>query len=143
MRPRWIVCEDGDEYLSRFRRFLGGEFDFVAAGDFETALRCATGAAGIILDLDFRRTHGALLVDESGSSHARLPPGERQRLAEMQGVLILRALRRRGVPLPAVLCADVDDAAQVRRLEDELRPLEVGAGSESVARIGERLRQRG
>ena len=143
MRPRWIVCEDGDEYLSRFGRFLGGEFEFVGARDFATALRCATGADGIILDLDFRRTEPAQLVDESGSSHAQLPPGERRRLAEMQGVLILRALRRRGVAIRALLCADLDDPAQVRRLEDELRPLEIVPGSESVPRTGERLRQRG
>ena len=143
MRPRWIVCEDGNEYLSRFRRFLGAEFDFIAAGDFATVLRCAAGAAGIILDLDFRRTDPTLLVDESGTSRAQLPPGERQRLAEMQGVLILRALRRHGVPLRALLCADLDDPAQVRQLEDELRPLEVVAGTESVPTIGERLRQRG
>jgi hypothetical protein len=129
--------------LSRFRRFLGAEFDFIAAGDFATVLRCAAGAAGIILDLDFRRTDPTLLVDESGTSRAQLPPGERQRLAEMQGVLILRALRRHGVPLRALLCADLDDPAQVRQLEDELRPLEVVAGTESVPTIGERLRQRG
>jgi hypothetical protein len=143
LRPRWIVCEDGDEYLSRFRRFLGGEFEFVAAGDFETALQCAPEAAGIVLDLDFSRTEPALLVDESGSSRAQLLPGERQRLAEVQGVLILRALRHRGVPLRALLCADLDDPAQVRRLEDELRPLEVVPGTESVPSIGQRLRQRG
>jgi hypothetical protein len=143
VKARWIVCEDGDEYLSRFRRFLSAEFDFVPAGDFETALRCATGAAGIILDLDFRRTDPALLVDESGRSRAQLPPGERQRLAEMQGVLILRALRQRGIRLRALLCADLDDPAQLPQLEDELRPLEVVAGSESVVRLGERLRQRG
>jgi hypothetical protein len=143
LRPRWIVCEDGDEYLSRFGRFLGCEFEFVAARDFATALRCATGAEGIILDLDFRRTEPGQLVDESGRSNAQLPPGERRRLAEMQGVLILRALRRRGVAIRALLCADLDDPAQVRRLEDELQPLEIVPGSESVPRTGERLRQSG
>jgi hypothetical protein len=143
LTPRWIVCEDGDEYLSRFRRFLGGEFEFVAARDFATAMQCAIGAEGIILDLDFRRTDPALLVDESGSSRPQLPPGERRRLVEMQGVLILRALRRCGVAIRALLCADLDDPAQVRRLEDELTPLEVVPGSESVPRIGERLRRRG
>ena len=143
MKPRWILCEDGDEYLSRFRRFLGAEFEFVPAGDFQTALRCAHDACGIILDLDFRRTDPALLVDESGASRGRVSAGERNRLAEVQGVLILRALRARGVALRALLCADLDDAAQARRLEDELRPLEIVAGSESVPQIGARLRQSG
>ncbi len=111
MKPRWIVCEDGDEYLSRFH-------------------------------LDFRRADPARLVDESGIARAQLAAGERSRLAEVQGVLILRALRGRGVDLPALLCADLDDPAQVQRLEEELRPLAVVPGSESVPRIGERLRLR-
>jgi len=55
-------------------------------------------------------------------------------------VLILRALRGRGATLPAILCADLDDPAQSRRLEQELAPLAVVPGNESVARIGERLR---
>jgi hypothetical protein len=143
VRRRWIVCEDGDEYVSRFRRFLGEDFEFVAANDFESALRHIDGAAGIVLDLDFARTDPALLVHESGLGTAQLSAEERRRLAEMQGVLILRAVRRRGIPIRALLCADLDDPAQVRRLEEELRPLEVVPGSESVARIGDRLRRRG
>jgi hypothetical protein len=143
VKPRWIVCEDGDEYLSRFRRFLGTEFDFVAASHFDDVLRNVTGAAGVILDLDFRRSQPAQLVDESGASSADVPAGERQRLAEVQGILILRALRRRGVSLPALLCADLDDPTRAKRLEDELRPLTIVPGSESVTRIGARLRCHG
>jgi len=45
------------------------------------------------------------------------------------------------VGVPALLCADLDDPAQVQRLEAELRPLSVVPGSEGVPRIGERLRQ--
>jgi hypothetical protein len=140
VKPRWIVCEDGDEYLTRFRRFLGQEFEFVAAADLEAVLGFAPGASGIVLDLDFRRADPARLVDEAGTAHPQLAAGERRRLAELQGVLILRALRRRGVALPALLCADLDDAAQVQRLERELAPLSVVPGTESVAGIGERLR---
>jgi hypothetical protein len=143
MKPRWIVCEDGDEYLSRFRRFLGQEFEFVPAGDLQDVLRAAPGAAGLLLDLDFRRADPARLVDETGAARADLAAGERRRLAEVQGVLILRALRGRGIVLPALLCADLDDAAQARQLEGELAPLAVVPGSEGVARIGERLRQQG
>jgi hypothetical protein len=143
MKPRWIVCEDGDEYLSRFRRFLGQEFEFVPAGDLQDVLRAAPGAAGLLLDLDFRRADPARLVDETGAARADLAAGERRRLAEVQGVLILRALRGRGIVLPALLCADLDEAAQARQLEEELAPLAVVPGSEGVARIGERLRQQG
>jgi len=143
VKPRWIVCEDGDEYLSRFRRFLGQEFEFVPAGDLQDVLRAAPGAAGLLLDLDFRRADPARLVDETGAARADLAAGERRRLAEVQGVLILRALRGRGIVLPALLCADLDEAAQARQLEAELAPLAVVPGSEGVARIGERLRQQG
>jgi len=140
MKPRWIVCEDGDEYLERFRRFLGADCEFIPAGDLQEVLRAADGADGVLLDLDFRRTDTARLVDESGAARAQLSAGERARLAEMQGVLILRALRARGVGLPALLCADLDDPDQVQRLEDELRPLAIVPGSESVLQIGERLK---
>lgn len=143
MKPRFIVCEDGDEYLSRFRRFLGTEFEFVAASHLDDVLRKVTGAAGIILDLDFRRSEPKQLVDESGASRADVPAGERRRLAEVQGILILRALRQRGVSLPALLCADLDDAVRAKRLEDELRPLEIVPGSEGVTQIGARLRRHG
>jgi len=37
-RPRFIVCEDGSEYMDRFTRFLGDDFAFVAAADFASAL---------------------------------------------------------------------------------------------------------
>jgi len=141
MKPRWIVCEDGDEYLSRFQRFLGDEFEFVAAGDLDDVLRALPGAAGLLLDLDFHRADPTRLVDESGIARAQLAAGERRRLAEVQGVLILRALRGRGVGLPALLCADLDDPAQVQRLEAELGPLAVVPGNEGVPRIGDRLRQ--
>lgn len=143
MKPRWIVCEDGDEYLSRFRRFLGAEFEFVAASHLQDVVRCAPGATGLLLDLDFRRSDPEHLVDESGASRANVAGGERGRLAEMQGILILRALRKRGFSLPALLCADVDDPARVARLEKELNPLQIVPGNESVAQIGARLRRHG
>ena len=64
MKPRWIVCEDGDEYLTRFSRFLGDRFEFTPASDLSDALAAAPGAQGLLLDLDFRRTDPARLVDE-------------------------------------------------------------------------------
>ena len=55
-RLRFVVCEDGAEYLERFRRFLGESFDFLPAHDFDEARAAAADADGILLDLDFRRT---------------------------------------------------------------------------------------
>jgi hypothetical protein len=137
MKPRWVVCEDGDEYRTRFASFLGREFEFTAAGDFASAHAAAAGAAGLLLDLDFRRTDPALLVDERGN---RASPGERVRAAEVQGIFILRALRRRGVRLPALLCADLDDATQIDELLRELSPLQIVAGSEGIDSIARRMR---
>jgi hypothetical protein len=127
-----VVCEDGSEYSERFRRFLGGEFEFVRAANFGEALAAVSGAQGLLLDLDFRRS--ALLVDESGAPAPRAA-------ADVQGILILRALRSRGVRLPALLFADLDDAQRVVRLESELAPLQIVSSSEGLPRIAERLRK--
>lgn len=141
-RPRFLVCEDGDEYLQRFARFLDAEFEFVAAGDaaaLEAAL-CAAPACGVILDLDFRRTPPELLVDESGAAHPALPDAERRRLAESQGILILRRLRARGHAHPALLYADLDDADQIAWLERTLAPLQIVPSHESLVTTAARLR---
>ena len=98
------------EYLERFRRFLGDAFDFCPAHDFSEAHAAAAGADGLLLDLDFRRTPPERLVDERGPAPAPLDAGTRARLAETQGILILRRLRAAGVALPAILFADLDDA---------------------------------
>ena len=129
-----LVCEDGTEYSERFRRFLGADFEFVRATHFAEALRLAPDALGLLLDLDFRRTDPALLVDESGSPAPR-------NAAEIQGILILRALRSRGVTLPALLFADLDDADRAARLEAELAPLQILSSSEGLPRIAQRLRK--
>jgi hypothetical protein len=127
-RPRFVVCEDGSEYVERFRRFLGSEFDFVPAQDCEQARAAAAdGADGLLLDLDFRRTPAARLVDERGPAPAALDDGTRRRLVETQGILILRQLRAAGVTLPAILFADLDDPARARFLETTLAPLRVAS----------------
>ena len=131
---RLLVCEDGTEYTERFRRFLGGEFEFVRAANFAEALRLSPDARVLLFDLDFRRTDPALLVDESGAPAPR-------NAAEVQGILILRALRSRGVKLPALLFADLDDADRTARLEAELAPLQVVSSSEGLPRIAQRLRK--
>jgi hypothetical protein len=158
-RPRWLVCEDGTEYIDRLQRFLGAEFLFERVADAAALLAAAAGPAapapggaappapggaaapaGVIMDLDFRRTPEALLVDENGTSGQPLAPEERSRLAESQGIFVLRALRRAGSRLPAILCADLDDPAQVAFLERTLGPLAVAPSSESITALARRLR---
>src|SRR5262249_35095988 len=130
----FLVCEDGSEYTERFTRFLGSQFRFARAGHFAEALALAPGALALLLDLDFRRTQRALLVDEHGEPDPRGP-------AEVQGILILRALRSRGVKLPALLFADLDDEAHAARLEAELAPLRIVPGSVGLPRIAQLLRE--
>jgi hypothetical protein len=126
---RFVVCEDGNEYLDRFRRFLGEEFEFVVAHDYAEVCDVMDGAAGLLLDLDFRRTPAERLVDERGIVARAPDDGTRRRLAETQGILILRQLRATGVTLPAILFADLDDSERARFLERTLAPLTV-AGSQ-------------
>jgi hypothetical protein len=142
VKPLWLICEDGTEYLERFERFLGSEFRFLRVTELGALLASvATGVvAGVVMDLDFRRTAPELLVDERGQTATALSPSERRRLSEAQGIFILRGLRARGSRLPALLCADLDDPAQVAFLEQTLAPLAVVPSSESLARIAARMR---
>jgi hypothetical protein len=134
MKRRFLVCEDGSEYTGRFTRFLSSEFEFVRARSFAEAVPLLPSCSGILLDLDFRRTDKALLVDETGAPAAASA-------AEIQGILILRALRARGSQLPALLFADFDDPRRAARLEAELAPLQVIASSESLPAIAQLLRR--
>ncbi|HEX4386696.1 MAG TPA: hypothetical protein VH083_27265 [Myxococcales bacterium] len=130
---RFLVIEDGREYSDRFGRFLSSEFSFERATSFAQAAEAWRGCAGLLLDLDFRRTQAALLVDEAGAPAPKSA-------AEIQGILILRALRKRGCELPALLFADFDDGKRASRLEAELGPLRVIASSESLPTIAGYLR---
>jgi len=130
----FLVCVDGTEYTDRFTRFLGAQFRFVRAGHFAEALALAQGTAALLLDLDFRRTQPALLVDERGDPAPRSA-------ADVQGILILRALRAKGVTLPALLFADLDDPGRAARLQAELAPLRVVPSSEGLPRIAQLLRE--
>ena len=140
-RPRFVVCEDGTEYLERFQRFLGDGFTFSPASDFESALRAAAGADGLLLDLDFRRTPPERLVDERGAAPPELDAGSRRRLTETQGILILRQLRARGVQLPALLFADIDDVQQARCLERTLAPLTIAPYRLGIGEVAALMRK--
>jgi hypothetical protein len=141
-RPLFVVCEDGTEYVDRFQRLLGTRFRFVRAGSFgEASAALARGAVGLLLDLDFRRALAADLVDESGHADVTRTGSEHRRVSATQGVLILRALRRQGVKLPALLFADFDDADQTTYLETELAPLRVVRSSVGLHDIGSALDQ--
>lgn len=143
MRPRWLICEDGREYLDRFVRFLGAEFDFAHALDGEALLErlAEAPAAGVILDLDFRRTPPERLVDEGGQSGAALADARRRVLAERQGVLILRLLRARGYAGPVILFADFEDQDQAAYLEETLGPLRVAPGHEGLRETAEHMKR--
>jgi len=138
--PRFVVCEDGTEYFERFTRFLGEDFTFVPTRDFASALAAAAGADGLLLDLDFRRTPREHLVDECGPVSPGLDDDRRRRLAEMQGILILRQLRAAGVALPAVLFADLDDDDRLAYLEQTLAPLTIASSQLGIRNIGTLLR---
>jgi hypothetical protein len=131
----FVICEDGHEYSERFGRLLGARFSFVRAGDCAAARAACAGARGLLLDLDFRRTPAADLVDEAGRTSPTRPEGERRRLAAQQGILILRALRACGITLPALLFADLDDPAQAQFLEQSLGPLQVITSSAGLPTI--------
>jgi hypothetical protein len=138
-RPLVIVCEDGHEYLERFSRFLGATLELVRVDDLPAALAaCARGPHALLFDLDFSRLPPERLVDEAGQSGPRTRD-ELRRLAQMQGILILRALRAAGVRAPALLFADLDDPARVKFLETSLAPLSVVPSSEGMASIRARL----
>ncbi len=132
-RVTLLICEDGTEYTERFQRFLGAEFRFLRAAHFAEVLAQLPSARALLLDLDFRRTDPALLVDASGAKASR-------ETAEVQGLLILRALRARGIQLPALLFADLDDDARAARLSAELAPLQIVPSGEGLSSIAQRLR---
>jgi len=141
-RRTFAVIEDGSEYIQRFRRFLGESFDFVPAADFATARAAAAAVDGLLLDLDFRRTAPDRLIDEQGQPAAAVDAGTRHRLAETQGILILRRLRAEAITLPAVLFADLDDR-QADFLRRTLAPLAIAPSRLGLREIAELLRAAG
>lgn len=140
--PLFLVCEDGHEYSQRFERFLGQRFRFLRAASWrevDAALVRETPCA-LLLDLDFRRLPDDALLGESGPPATPPTAEQRARWVATQGILLLRYLRGRGVTLPALLFADLDDTGQATFLEESLAPLAVVSSREGMGQVAERLR---
>ena len=147
--PKFLVCEDGHEYSERFQRLLGDVFTFVRVASFAEVMAAVRaeaadagdGPMGLLLDLDFRRVDPAVLVDDQGLVGGARLDGERRRLAAVQGILILRALRGAGVKLPALLFADLADEEQRAFIEQSLAPVKVMTSNEGIGAIAMALKQ--
>jgi hypothetical protein len=140
--PLFLVCEDGHEYTERFERFLHRDFRFLRVPDWRAAeaAALAEGAAGLLVDLDFRRLPAGDLLGESGPPACLPTPEEQARWSATQGILVLQYLRSRGIGLPALLFADLDDTDQAAYLERQLAPLSIVDSREGLAQLTARLR---
>ena len=135
--PRWLIVEDGHEYIDRFRRFGGDRLHLDSADSLAGAREALLAAPpdGLLFDLDFRRTAPHALIDEQGNSAEALPLADQQRLAAQQGIYILQALRRDGLTRRAILCADLDDPEQRAYLEQTLGPLCIVGSNTSLREL--------
>jgi hypothetical protein len=143
-RPRFLLCEDGSEYLERFERFLGARFEFVQSRSFSaliSQLERHQPIAGILLDLDFRRTDASRLVDSEGQPISHSSEQERARLVSNQGIAILASLRRVGCCIPVLLFADIEDQRQREYLEAKFAPLELIASHVGLNELHRRLEE--
>jgi len=127
-RLRFLLCEDGREYLERFERFLGERFDFIQSRDYATLLTHLEQyqpIAGVLLDLDFRRTETSRLVDVGGRPVSHLGREDLSRLVANQGIAILANLRREGWRTAVFLFADIADLQQREYLVERYPPVEL------------------
>jgi len=130
--PRFIVCEDGDEYVRRFTRFLSPRFAFSRANDYVTLcdlLESHPAVTGLLFDLDFRRTPVERLVDELGGKALPATDEEQRHIAANQGIAMICALRHRGNQTPIILFADLESDKQLEFLTRTLSPLQVAPSS--------------
>ncbi len=141
-KPRLLMCEDGNEYLERFERFLGAQFEFIQSRDFGMLLaqleRCQP-VAGILLDLDFRRAEESRLVDDEGQPISRLSKEERTRLVGNQGIAILASLRQKGWRTTVLLFADIEEPRQREYLTTKFAPLELIASHVGLSELQRRF----
>ena len=126
-RRRFLVCEDGSEYLERFERFFGAHYDFVrsqCASELVAHLTEHAPVVAVLLDLDFRRTELSKLIDGEGQPLAHASNEERTRLITNQGIAILSHIRRNHDQTPVLLFADIT-SAQHAFLEQRFSPLTI------------------
>ena len=132
-RPRVLVIEDGEEYVTGLRRFLGERFEFLRAGDGPEALdllariRDGGGPPVEVIFLDMRFDRAERLLGDADALAARFGgDGERARrfLENNQGAYVLAALRDAGWPQPVVFSYDFDsEPRRFRNLADRYGPL--------------------
>jgi hypothetical protein len=126
-KPLFLVCEDGSEYHERFERFLGSRYDFIqarSASELVDLLGAPARFCAVLLDLDFRRTELAHLIDGAGAPLLNSSGEERKRLIANQGIAILAYLRKRYAGTPVLLFADLAES-QVGFLVERFAPLRV------------------
>ncbi|HMA91734.1 MAG TPA: hypothetical protein VKP30_03565 [Polyangiaceae bacterium] len=126
--PRFLLCEDGDEYRERFERFLGARFRFIQSkhgAELLSHLQDYQPIAGVLLDLDFRRTDDSLLVGGDGRPFSGTSREERARIVANQGIAILASIREKHWQTPVLLFADIHDTRQRTYLERAFAPVEL------------------
>lgn len=147
-RPRVLVIEDGFEYITNLRQFLGGALVLDRAGDGPAALSILESSAfdAIFLDMRFDRAPTLLGdLDELCARFAGDTARARRFLEDNQGTYILAALREAGCGLPVVMSYDFD--GEPRRfqnlakrygplgyLNDAAGPVEIRAALTAAAR---------
>jgi hypothetical protein len=140
---RWfLVCEDGNEYLERFERFLGDDFNFLQARDFETSMRLLKRdqtVVAILMDLDFRRVPPEQLVDAEGRGIAKRTRAEVAEISANQGIYVLSSLRKNGIDIPVLLFADIDGVDQRKYLQTQFSPVEVVGSHVGLSELKQRL----
>lgn len=110
-RPRVLVVEDGHEYIETYGRYLGEEFDFVRAGDGQTALSMLASDDWHAVFLDMRFDRAERLLGDLDALELRFH-GDRERakrfLEDNQGTYIAAAIRDAGYRHPLLFSYDFD-----------------------------------
>lgn len=143
MSRRVLVVEDGHEYITNLRRFLGDRFEFVRVGDgYEALAALASGPWDAVL-LDMRFDRAERLLGDPARITARFAGDAvraRRFLEDHQGTFILAALREAGHHQPVLFLHDFD--GQPRRfanLERRYAPLAFLPDTAGPAEIREAL----
>ncbi len=110
-RPRILLVEDGHEYIQTYDRYLGEEFEFVRAGDGETALALLNDEDWHAVFLDMRFDRAEHLLGDLDALEIRFH-GDRARakrfLEDNQGTYIAAAIRGAGYRHPLLFSYDFD-----------------------------------